>query len=403
MGCLDSSLQAYLRLRFVPDAQRATEYVRWILSSRDRVAMGAPQLLCAILEEMTWSKGYREVAIPLTGGYDSRSLLGAALEVFPPSAIRCLTIGVPSFPDCVGAAAACRRVGVSHELVDSNGLEWDIDRLIEMARDRFRTTGACVTPETLMGFGALAERVGNGVPVLSGFMGGSASGVNVSADPQGRLSVDGVVLAFLRQNRSILDGAQSPELKAFFREFVEAHAEFLDGRPGAVPGDLLDLGFRQRLYLRPNSAAFPSVVYPYEDPRWVNYWLSRPLEDRIGQAAYTREMPAAFAQVFGSTARPPRQGVLRGMVPGPMRHWIRAVWRGEALSVPINRADPRTNTSVRRVFATLLDTFDGRQLLPFRMLPVLQAVMRRFDHDQFSIVRWAVSAELHLRAGNLAP
>jgi hypothetical protein len=147
-----------------------------------------------------------------------------------------------------------------------------------------------------------------------------------------------------------------------------------------------------------NSDAFAICVRPYEDPRWVSHWLSRPLTDRIGQRAYLAEMHHAFARVFGAASvRPPRHHFIRRIVPSRMLKWARAKLRPPRLSVAINRGDPWSNESMRKVVEDLLIGFDGRQILPFPTMTAFRAIMHQFDEDKFQVVRWASSAELHIR------
>jgi hypothetical protein len=53
------------------------------------------------------------------------------------------------------------------------------------------------------------------------------------------------------------------------------------------------------------------------------------------------------------------------------------------------------------VIEELLAGFDRRRLLPFPTLPALERTIRRPDSRSVQTVRWASSAELHIRAGNM--
>jgi hypothetical protein len=397
-----SEVERYLTVGFVPSAARAAAYLDGLLSERAPMSGDAPQVLGWILHDRVYAEGHRDVVIPLTGGMDSRGLLGAALDVFEARAISCVTVGTASFPDCIVAAETCRRVGVRHERLETSTLRWDLDELVALARRRFERTDSCVTLETLVAFGAIGAHVGSQRPILSGYLGDALSGKHLPVE-HGRLSSRPVETSFLAVNRSILDGRRSPELSGLFRDFAAANLDRLRGWPGATSYDLLDLGFRQSHYIRANSAAFPVCVRPYEDGRWVRHWLSRPLVDRLEQRAYLDELYRAFPSVFGAR-RGPASGplrVVRRLVPGPLRRWIRHRQPGSALSVAANRGDPRTNATMAAAIEALLGAFDRRRLLPFSTQAALHRTIRRFDHRQFAIVQWAASAEVHLRAGTL--
>jgi hypothetical protein len=358
--------------------------------------------LIKILEESTYSRGYREIVVPVTSGIDSRSLLGAALAVFDVKAIRCVTVGTPPFRDWVEAERCCRRVGVRQEQIDSSTLLWDVDRLTTLARERFEATGSFVTLETLVIFGAINDRV-NQLPIVSGFLGDAVSGKHLPTE-RGRLSHDPVEASFMTHNRSVLEGGSSAALCRLFRSFAIENAWRLERLPGATTFDLLDFGFRQSHYIRPNSDAFSVCVRPFEDPRWVSHWLSRPLADRIDQRAYVLAMRRAFSQVFGAREVQERSftRLISPLVPRPLIARLRGAIQGRKLLGGLNRGDPRTNPSMAAVLEELLAAFDRRRLLPFPTLPALAKTTRGLDLRSFQIVRWASSAELHIRAGNFS-
>jgi hypothetical protein len=397
-----SPVEAYLRVGFVPSVSRASAYLDTLLAAQKRreAVSDAPRLLRQILEENTYSKGHREITIPLTGGLDSRAILGAALDIFETRAIRCVTVGVASFWDCVVAAETCRRIGVSHERIDANALRWDLERLLSLARQRFMVTGSFVTLETLVAFGAIGERVGTAQPIISGFLGDAVSGKHLPMEG-GRPATTPVEVSFIAANQAVVDGRHSTELRQLFRSFAASNTHRLEGLPGATAYDLLDLGFRQSHYIRANSAAFPHCIRPYEDPRWLRHWLSRPLADRLTQQAYVREMERAFPQVFAAAHRRPPYWFIRPLVPHSLRRWARTKLRPSEVSGAANRGDPRVNESMVAVVKDLLAAFDRRRLLPFRTMPALIATMQRFNDRDFTIVRWASAAEAHIRAGNL--
>jgi len=69
----------------------------------------------------------------LSGGLDSRVILGALLEHVPPSQIIIATYGIPGAWDFEIAKFITRRFGLRHELFNLVGESWDIDQLIKAA------------------------------------------------------------------------------------------------------------------------------------------------------------------------------------------------------------------------------------------------------------------------------
>lgn len=60
-----------------------------------------------------------------------------------------------------------------------------------------------------------------------------------------------------------------------------------------------DLAYRQYSRIKPGWATDPRrLVYPFEDERWMGYWLSRPLEQRTGQNRWFRFIQSLDSPIF---------------------------------------------------------------------------------------------------------
>jgi asparagine synthetase B (glutamine-hydrolysing) len=71
--------------------------------------------------------------IPLSGGLDSRAILGGLLENLPGSQIVSATYGIPGAWDFEIAKLITRKFGIRHEVFDLTNEKWDVDELIKAA------------------------------------------------------------------------------------------------------------------------------------------------------------------------------------------------------------------------------------------------------------------------------
>lgn len=69
----------------------------------------------------------------LSGGVDSRAILGGLLENLSPSQLIAATYGVPGAWDFEIAKLIARKYGLRHELFDLTNEKWDVDQLINAA------------------------------------------------------------------------------------------------------------------------------------------------------------------------------------------------------------------------------------------------------------------------------
>lgn len=371
-------IRDYLSFGFVPDAGLASQYLHQLFDERGTHDGDPAKLLIEIVADLT--SGANEVAIPLSGGRDSRALLGAALEIFSRQDVHCLTFGSDGSPDVERARAVCLRTGVEHRILDPDGLDWDLDALTSRMRQRWREQGGTPPIDGLLVFGKLAELIPADVPVLSGFLGIVAIGKHM-----GDAVSDGAspaVARFMAQNHGVID--ERPD--RMFREFLPSHEALRSKWPGLTKFDLLDFGFRQRLRIRPSvTGAFHNVVRVYEDRRWLRHWLGKPLSARLEYDKYDEILARTFAPIFGRQpllSRIRRWRALRG---GP----VKGVYRG----------DVRRNPSMAAALEQACRSFDARGIDTGQSaVAAFERLMREGSLAAFRNVRWFSSAEIFARA-----
>jgi hypothetical protein len=378
----DEPIRQLLSFGFVPNAELASEYLHVLFGGPAIFAAADPStILTEIIEERT--RGASHVAIPLSGGRDSRALLGAALRLFPASNVQCITFGSTGSADVEGARAVCSNAGVGHQIVDPDTLPWDLEQLTDDMHRRLVERLGTPPIDGMVVFGELARSIPRDVPVLSGYLGIAAVGKHLGGSTE--TGDAGTVARFLKQNSAILGERDD----AIFTRFLASHERLLESWPGLTRYDLLDFGFRQRLRIRSSvTGSFSNVIRAYEDLRWIRHWFAQPLSARLNYAGYDRHLSLAFPLIFG---RPPLISRIRR-------------WRGRRAGRGAYRGDPRRNPSMAAALDEACRTFDARKLgLSESASAAFNQLMREPTLAGFRKVRWFATAELLARAEERLP
>jgi hypothetical protein len=418
----DVALHDYLTVGFRADPTSASSYVRRLLAPGTGATRHPIDLLCQIIEEATVKQGRSEVVLPLTAGYDSRGLLGAALRVLPATCIRCITFGSETFRDVVVAAETCARLGLEHQRIDPNTIQWDLDCLTSSGRARWDRWKSLAPIDGIAVYDALASAA-DGCIVLSGYLGDAVSGAHLPHEEHARCG-SGAAQAFLVMNRTsqLADVFGQDRLVTAFEEFIDGHRDLLASWRGLTPFDVLDLGFRQGGRIRAAACgAFRECITPYEDARWLRHWLTLAVSDRVGQEAYRRLYRTGFKAVFrdvpASGGEPPRRSAvarIRARVPTrlkrPMPTSLKRALRPRrppprpidltGVGIIHGRGDPRRNATMAKVLQETVTAFDRRQIVTeLSASTAFRNLMEHPTRDDFFTVKWAASTEMYLRAG----
>lgn len=384
---------AYLSLGFNPDANLAREYLHRILApaADDHTAhLPESELLTTIIGESIM--GRDEIVIPLTGGHDSRGILGATLNGTPTARIFCVTIGPEDARDVVIARTVCQRNALRHQVLDPNTLDWDLDRLLSLAA-RYQATPLLPPIDGLFLFDCLARLIDPGSPVISGYFGDAISGKHLpllmKAAP-----------AFVNDNAAL---TPNPKLKDFFKAFVQENRAQLEPFEGMTSYDLLDFGFRQSHRIRPAMTdMFHRSLLPYEDPRWISASLSQPVEARQNQASFVRMLNGQFAEVFGESGYPAHTKNLGRRVLNQSSIRIRRNLRRHRSTSHLARGDPRRNASLRGALMAAAHSFGKRRLIPDKVTSRMIRFVESPTDQEFEWAKWVLSTEIHVRARGLS-
>jgi hypothetical protein len=352
-------------------------------SPRDVVQGGATALQDAIDQAIGETSDGPHV-VPLSGGFDSRAVLGALLTRMSASDLAAVTVGVPGSWDYEFARLVARETGVRHELVDLSEIRWRTADLVDFASQCERPVpifDAFLYHQSRLVFHTSAT-------YWSGFMGEALAGQHLPI--QMSRSWSEALNVFSSWNKAVYSDALDQ---------VSDPMSMLPQAPLALPevvslDDQLDFAIRQECFIKP---AVLMTGYRYQTPflqtDWIAFILSLPRHLRVRQSAYRKILKDAYPRL---AAIPCTNNLGLPLAERPMRVRIRSVrrrlWKrlvGSQVPNPeVNYIDYARAAHERRDFRDLLREnlcdLDTREVLP----PLnAEGLWHRYDCGQLKDVR----------------
>ena len=217
----------------------------------------------------SFSAGYspgQVCVVPLSGGLDSRAVLGGLLQFSEASNIITYTFGIPGSFDYEIAARVARSVGVNNIRIPLEKYEFSLEELLAVSK--------AMDHQTLLFFHApyrMVKRDFGGGVHWSGFLGEAITGDHIRGNLAG--SLDEAERKFLNFNRFV-----KGEDSALLSDGMSYAQKKLD-RPRPAQGFLtfeegLDLLNRQNKYIAPHVMLkeFEHRA-PFNDPEVIKFFL----------------------------------------------------------------------------------------------------------------------------------
>ncbi|SDX84079.1 Asparagine synthase [Modestobacter sp. DSM 44400] len=228
----------------------------------------------------------------LSGGLDSRAILGGLLEVYRPAELLTATFGAPGEQDFDFAAGLARAAGVRHEVVESSSVEWTTQGLVDSVLAR-----EVPLPHP---FGQrylsyrLHQRIGPDHTFWDGLCGGVVSGGHVPGVEE-RWTWEAAVAAFLTKH--LLPRAERYTSPDFRPESTMPAAPFISDSLLPYP-DQLDFALRQNRYIRTRFLRGHTMCSPFLARPWVDFMLALPIRYRHEQRLYMTILRRAYPRLF---------------------------------------------------------------------------------------------------------
>lgn len=255
------------------------------------VAAGVDVLRRAITETLARSEPCSHV-VPLSGGLDSRAILGGLLEDLDARRIQVITFGTPGTWDYEIGQVVARTAGVRCETIDltSSVWKWDADKLVAtaaQAESPIWVFDAYVNR-------AIPERFGPSSVYWSGFMGDPLAGSHLLKEDS--RSWEQASTRFIERNCFCRSMLLTP---ATFRAEKCLPAKPLADSNTLTYDEQLDFTIRQQCLIR--HIVLPTAYdyrTPFLHPAWVGFILSVPRRYREKQSLYEEILKAAYPRLF---------------------------------------------------------------------------------------------------------
>lgn len=237
--------------------------------------------------------------IPISGGWDSRILLGLALERFNTSQIKTYTFGRKGQLDYDIGIHIAKKAGVEHIKADLGKVELDWGELENSVLESPWT----YVPDAFFNKHCYKHVAGENDIILSGFMGDPLTGGHFHEDTPEALN------EFVREQSVLRSGGITAEGYDPLASLPEIPSD-----TELTIFDIADFGIRQAYCIAPiisskknwnswgtNLGSIKNVgaelVTPFTHPEWAHYWLHAPEELKFERKLYLGVLQKKFPKL----------------------------------------------------------------------------------------------------------
>lgn len=228
--------------------------------------------------------------IPLSGGLDSRAVLGGLIDAGLKDRIVTITFGTPGTLDYELGRSIAVKLGLSHECIDLTTIEIDQQLLLETAQN-----GASWTFLIDAFYNSLIlKKFGTEAIYWTGYMGDALTGAHLP--PSESVSWQEAKRYFATWNDFLLSHNLTPP--GFTAEDHLPPHPFCDQKHMSYD-DQLDFYIRQQCYIR--RVIIPQRIdcrAPFLAPEWIRFILGIPFEYRVNQYIYKKILLRAYPDLF---------------------------------------------------------------------------------------------------------
>ncbi|WP_170297225.1 asparagine synthase-related protein [Georgenia thermotolerans] len=404
-------IQKYLAFGFVPtypdepltllaDWSRRPKLRADEVDVGDLVRAGVTALHSAIEQCAERGPGTGQQVVLLSGGLDSRAILGGLLEHFDRSEVVAATFGMPGERDYDFAAAVAAAAGVRHERLETASVEWTTEGLVGSVLARHLPLPFPFGQRYLSYL--LHTRLGRENTFWDGLCGDAVSGDWAPAEDE-VWDWPSAVEDFLKVH--LLPGT-APLLPDTFDPAADIPTEPFHPAELLTFPEQLDHGVRQRCYTGTRRLRDYRINTPFLTGAWLDFMLSAPPRYRYDQHLYKEVLKAAFPRLF-SLPTTLHGGPLVESGASRLARGARARVRKTAdrLRLPTGAARPDANARIRSAYrrpgpiqdlvrANLTD-LAGRDLVDET---ALRSALAGYGPHADSLVTITLGLELNLKA-----
>jgi asparagine synthetase B (glutamine-hydrolysing) len=256
------------------------------------VREGVTALRAAFEDCATQVHGRGDQVVLLSGGLDSRAILGALLELYGPGEILTATFGSPGEQDFDFAAGVARAAGVRHEVLETFSVDWTTEGLVDSVLAR-QVPLPHPFGQRYLSY-RLHQRIGVDNTFWDGLAGDQAGGV-VTQEADGRSTWAEAVQYFL--DLHLLPHWADYTGPGLRPESVLPAAPFVSDSLLTYRDQLL-FAVRQARYTGTRRLRGYTVQTPFLSRPWLDFMLSVPLRYRVDRRLYMTILRTAYPRLF---------------------------------------------------------------------------------------------------------
>jgi len=229
--------------------------------------------------------------VPLSGGVDSRTILGFLLDNVDKSNILTITFGTPGTLDFEIGQKVAKEVNVKNYSIDltPKKFNWTEQFLIESAKEYERPTKLFRAREAYKYFFNNFKK--EDYIVWSGFMGGELTGSHLpeKESETWNEAVDNF-LGYNYKRVNLVSDDFEPVSVLPDEPFVDREVLSFD--------EQLDFGIRQPYYIKPSALSLDRFKAPYLAQPWLDFILNVPRKYRIGKNLFKDVVLEMYPEIF---------------------------------------------------------------------------------------------------------
>lgn len=266
----------------------------------DYSVAGAIAKFDQLFDKLSCACHHEKIVVPISGGWDSRAILGALLERFDTKNIVTVSFGTPGQLDYDLGTVVSKSCKVQHHALDLRSVKMTWTAIVETAK----TAPWTYIPDAYFNSICRKQLSDSQSSIWIGFLGESLAGSHIPGAEQQDISN-----YFVARQKKVTS-IQLPEPTFTAR----ISSQILKAADNRYASDMLDICIRQSYCVAPivlpvkkwdswdpfvgvetNGA---QVIAPFADKDWAHYWLKAPIGVRRHQRLYLEMLKSKFGKLF---------------------------------------------------------------------------------------------------------
>lgn len=229
--------------------------------------------------------------VPLSGGYDSRAIIGGLLKFTDSSNIKTFTYGVPGSYDFEIGKNISKMYGLDHIAINFQSQHFTMDMLLDAAKRFRRQTMLFFHPD----YRHLEEMFAD-YNYWSGFLGGEAAGAHFPKWEEKEMDIDFIKRRFLKNNSYVRSVYLSNEPLENLTTLLNSDYTNIDN---LTRYEKIDFFNRQTKYIAPHVCPDGfKIITPFSSSTWLNFICSIPRDYRRDLILYKKILLYTFPELF---------------------------------------------------------------------------------------------------------